>query len=122
MRNEVCSTLVHVDDIMNCCLAGVDYTDPRSLVPGRGVEQFDSSQIGLASTSLAIPIQSDNIAEGTEYFALNFLVITNGDDLGIIPVEPTMAIVAINDTNGECSLPGVGVYSLPTSNILPTIL
>ena len=57
--------------------------------------------LGSLSTSLTIPIRSDNITEGTEYFGVSFVAITNGDDLGIMAVEPTMAIVAINDTNGE---------------------
>ena len=87
-------------DILNCCLTGVDYTDPRTLVPG-GMVQFNRVHIGLLSTSLTIPIQSDKIAEGTEYFGLSFVAITNGNDLDIMAVEPTMAIVAINDTNGE---------------------
>ena len=106
-------------DIMNCCSSGADYTDPRTL--GGGVAQFNRVNTGLLSTSLTIPIQSDNIAEGTEYFGLSFVAITNGDDLGIMAVEPTMAIVAINDTNGECSLLGVWVWVvvLPTLNILP---
>ena len=68
--------------------------------------QFNRA-LGSLSTPLNIPILSDNIAEGTEYFALSFVAITNEDDLGITGVEPTMAIVAINDTNGEYSLPGV---------------
>ena len=94
-------------DILNCCSSGVDYTNPRSL-PGGGVVQFNQV-LGLLSTPLPIPILPDNIAEGTEYFALSFVAITNGGDLGIMPVEPTMAIVAINDTNGEYPLPGVWV-------------
>ena len=84
--------------ILNCCLAGVDYTDPRSLVGG-GVVQF-SQDLGLVSTPLTITILSDNIAEGTEYFGLSFVAITNGEKLGIMAVEPTKAIVAINDTSG----------------------
>ena len=66
--------------------------------------EFDRVIFGLLSTPLTIFILSDNIAEGTEYFALSFVPITNGDELGIMAVEPTMAIVAVNDTNGECSL------------------
>ena len=97
MRYQVCSTLV-----LNCRLAGIDYTDPRSVVGG-GVVLFNPA-LGLLSTTLTIPIPSDNIAEGTEYFGLSFVAITNGDELGIMPVEPTMAMVAIIDTNGECSL------------------
>ena len=103
--------------ILNCCLAGVDYTDPRSLIGG-GVVRFNPA-LGLVSTSLTIPIPSDNIAEGTEYFGLRFLAITNGDHLGIMAVSPTMAIVAINDTTGECPIPGVWVYCLSTLIILP---
>ena len=114
MRNQVCSTLAHLHDILNCCLTGVDYTDPRSLAGG-GVVQFIPA-LGLVSSSLIIPIPSDNIAEGTEYFGLSFVALTNGDELGITPVNPTMAIVAINDTTGECPLPGVGpVYCLLAS-------
>ena len=93
--------------ILNCCLVGVDYTDPRSLAGG-GVVRF-SPAIGLVSSSLTIPIPSDKIAEGTEYFGLSFVALTNGDDLGIMAVEPTRAIVAINDTTGESPLPGVWV-------------
>ena len=82
--------------------------------------QFNPA-LGLLSKTLTISIPSDSIAEGTEYFALSFVALTNGDDLGIMTVEPTMAIVAINDTNGECSLPGVWVCCLSTSNILPNL-
>ena len=74
--------------------------------------------IGQVSSALTIPIPSDNIAEGTEYFGLSFVAISNGDELGIMAVKPTMAIVAINDTTGECPLPGVWVYCLSTSSIL----
>ena len=84
--------------ILNCCLAGVDYTDPRSLAGG-GVVLF-SPALGLVSSTLTIPIPSDNIAEGTEYFGLSFVAITKGDDLGIMAVEPTMALATINDTSG----------------------
>ena len=105
--------------LLNCCLAGVDYTDPRSLAGG-GVVQFNRVQTGLVSTPLTIPIPSDNIAEGTEYFGLSFVALSNGASLGIMPVEPTMAIVAINDTTGECPLPGVWVYCLSTSTTYPT--
>ena len=62
--------------------------------------QFNRA-LGLLSTPLTIPIPSDNIAEGTEYFGLSFVVITNGNSLVIMAVNPTMAMVAINDTNGE---------------------
>ena len=81
-----------------CRSSGVDYTDPRSL-PGGGVVQF-SPALGPLSTSLFIPLLLDNITECTEYFGLNFVALTNGDSLGIMAVEPTKAIVAINDTNG----------------------
>ena len=85
-----------------CHSAGVDYTDPRFL-PGGGVVRFNPI-LGLHSTCVTIPILSDNIAEGTEYFALSFVAISDGDDLCVTPVEPTMAIVAINDPNGKCPL------------------
>ena len=74
--------------------------------------------LGLLSSSLTIPIPSDSITEGTEYFGLSFVAI-NGNNLVIMAVSPTMAIVTINDTNGECPLPGVWVCCLSTSNILP---
>ena len=101
-----------------CCSAGVDYTDPRSL-PGGGMVQFNPA-LGPLSTSLSIPLLLDNITECTEYFALSFVAITNGDELGIMAVEPTMAIVAIKDTNGECSLPGVWcvLYSVSIKHFL----
>ena len=99
-----------------CRSAGVDYTNPRSL-PGRGVVQFNPAS-GPLSTSLSIPLLLDNITECTEYFGLSFVAITNVDELGIImAVEPTMAIVAINDTNGECTLPGVGVCYVQSASI-----
>ena len=88
-----------------CCSSGVDYTDPRSL-SGGGVVKF-SPALGPLSTSLSIPLLLDNIAECTEYFGLSFVALTNGDNLGIMAVEPTKAIVAINDTNGECFLANV---------------
>ena len=90
-----------------CCSAGVDYTDPRSL-SGGGVVEF-SPALGPLSTSLSIPLLPDNISECTEYFGLSFVAIINGVNLGIMPVEPKMVMVAIKDTNGECSLPGVRV-------------
>ena len=61
---------------------------------------FDRAR-GLASTPLTIPLLSDNIAEGTEYFGLTFAAVTDEDNpVEIIPVDPTQVLVAIEDTNG----------------------
>ena len=88
-----------------CRSAGVDYTDPQTL-PGRGVVQF-SPALGPISSALVIPLLSDNIIECTEYFGLRFVAISGVDELAVILEEPKMAIVAINDTNGECLLSGM---------------
>ena len=97
-----------------CCSAGVDYTDPRSL-PGGGIVQFDPA-LGLLSTPLFIPLLLDNITECTEYFGLSFVALSNGNNLGIMAVKPKMAVVAIKDTIGECSLPGVWVYYVQSAS------
>ena len=96
------SCVTHPESMSGCRSAGVDYTDPRSL-PGRGVVHFDP-KLGLLSSTLIIPLLSDNIIERTEYFGLKFVAISGVDELAVIPVEPTMAIAAINDSNGECLL------------------
>ena len=59
--------------------------------------------LGLTSNSLSIPLFSDNIAEGTEYFGLMFVTVTDETEdnpMEITPVDPTQVIVAIEDTNG----------------------
>ena len=64
---------------------------------------FDPA-LGLVSSVLTIPLFSDNIAEGTEYFGLTFAAVTDEDNpIEIIPVEPTQVLVAIEDTNGTHS-------------------
>jgi hypothetical protein len=78
----------------------VDYRDPQTLVES-GVVTFDR-RLGLVSSSLTIPLFSDNIAEGTEYFGLTFVAVTDETEdnpVEIIPVEPTQVLVAIKDTN-----------------------
>ena len=79
----------------------VDYRNPQTLV-GSGVVSFDRA-LGLVSSSLTIPLFSDNIAEGTEYFGLTFVAVTDETEdslVKITPVEPTQVLVAIEDTNG----------------------
>ena len=79
----------------------VDYRDPQALV-GSGMISFDRAH-GLVSTSLTISLFSDNIAEGTEYFGLMFVAVTDETENSPIKIrteEPTQVLVAIEDTNG----------------------
>ena len=80
-----------------CCSTAIDYTDPRTLIEG-GIVQFDPA-LGLLSTPLFIPLLSDNITEGTEYFGLSFVPLT-GDDSPVVvkPGDLHQALVAIQDT------------------------
>ena len=78
--------------------------------------------LGLVSTSLTIPLFCDNITEGTEYFGLTFVAVTDETEdnpIEIIPVEPTQVIVAIKDSNGmhshECIALLCYVYPVCTS-------
>ena len=63
---------------------------------------FDPALI-LVSTSLTIPLFSDNITEGTEYFGLTFVAVTDETEdnpVEIMPGDPTQVLVTIEDTNG----------------------
>ena len=93
--------MCNLTSVCGWCAAGVDYTDPSSLLGG-GVVHFHPA-VGSISSALTIPILPDNIAEGTEYFGLSFVQIISDEDNPIVitPVDPIEAIVTINDTNGE---------------------
>ena len=63
---------------------------------------FDPA-LGLLSTPLTIPLFCDNIIEGTEYFGLTFVAVTDENEdnpVEIMPVDPTQVLVAIKDNNG----------------------
>ena len=57
--------------------------------------------LGPRSSSLTIPLFSDNIVECTEYFGLTFVLLSENYPTEVIPVEPTHVLVAIEDINGK---------------------
>ena len=76
----------------------MDYVDPKKLLVGTNIVQFDPS-LGTVSDPVSIPLLSDNIAEGKEYFGLTFAF---PDPLPFRIQPVTSVLVAIRDTNSEC--------------------